>query len=460
MERKLLSSVLLFSAVFVFTSCLKSNDDDQTNYADTAITAFSLNTLKQTKHVKTKAGKDSTYQDKLTASGYKFYIDQLKHEIYNVDSLPYGTDARKVLCTISAKNGGTVVYKSLTSDTLHYYTTKDSVDFSKPREFRVYNREGAYCSYKVTVNVRKVAEGVFAWHRVSGQDARLGALTAMKAVALNSKVYVMGNEGSTVKLYATADNNVAGWQQLAPNVTLDGQAYANLMVMNGYLYTYSNGRVLRSQDGITWEYRGNVALKQLAGGYNNIIYGVTEGSILLSEDGGTTWKSDAMGAETGYLPTQNVRLFGFASKVNAGVYNLVLTGIRPSNYVDDSGMVWGRLLGTNDNTQTWNYYGQGFSPYQTPRLTNLQVVKVGSQLLAFGGVGIGGYKAKAFAQFHYSVDKGVTWRKSDSYSLPKNFESDATSFAMTVDEHHNLWLIAGKSGRVWKGNLAGMLAKE
>ena len=88
------------------------------------------------------------------------------------------------------------------------------------------------------------------------------------------------------------------------------------------------------------------------------------------------------------------------------------------------------------------------------------MVKVGSQLLAFGGVGIGGYKAKAFAQFHYSVDKGVTWRKSDSYSLPKNFESDAASFAMTVDEHHNLWLIAGKSGRVWKGNLAGMLAKE
>ena len=72
MKRKLLSSVLLFSAVFVFTSCLKSNDDDQTNYADTAITAFSLNTLKQTKHVKTKDGKDSTYQDKQTASGYKF----------------------------------------------------------------------------------------------------------------------------------------------------------------------------------------------------------------------------------------------------------------------------------------------------------------------------------------------------------------------------------------------------
>ena len=31
---------------------------------------------------------------------------------------------------------------------------------------------------------------------------------------------------------------------------------------------------------------------------------------------------------------------------------------------------------------------------------------------------------------------------------------------MTIDENNNLWLIAGGSGRIWKGNLAGLLLKK
>ena len=81
MKTKLLSFIALFSALLAFTSCLKGNDDEGTTYDDSAITAFSLGTLKYTKHAKTKAGADTIIHTTLNASSYKFYIDQMNREI-------------------------------------------------------------------------------------------------------------------------------------------------------------------------------------------------------------------------------------------------------------------------------------------------------------------------------------------------------------------------------------------
>ena len=85
----------LLSAIFVFTSCLNSDNEVTTYYGDTAITSFSVGTLKYYKHTTSSTGKDSVYQTTLSCSGYKFYIDQAKREIYNPDSLPYGIDGTK-----------------------------------------------------------------------------------------------------------------------------------------------------------------------------------------------------------------------------------------------------------------------------------------------------------------------------------------------------------------------------
>ena len=285
MKTKLLSFTALFSALLAFTSCLKGNDDEGTTYDDSAITAFSLGTLKYTKHAKTKAGADTIIHTTLNASSYKFYIDQMNREIYNVDSLPYGVDVRKALCTIAAKNGGSVVLKSMTSDSLKFYVTTDSLDFSKPRTLIVYSQSGKYNrSYTVKVNVHKTQVGRFVWQSTTGQDSRLGALSAMKAVAMNGKVYVMGTENGTTKLYVTSSNQIQSWQQLSPDKTLDAQASSNLIAFDGFLYTCSGGQILRSQDGQSWETRGYVTLKQLVGGVNGVLYGVGNSGMMKSED--------------------------------------------------------------------------------------------------------------------------------------------------------------------------------
>ena len=98
------------------TSCLNSSDDsDITYYNDTAITAFNLTTVNRYVHTTSKSGKDSVYK-KTLSSPVKFHIDQYKRVIYNTDSLNADCDLSHVLVTISAKNNGYVVIKSLISD--------------------------------------------------------------------------------------------------------------------------------------------------------------------------------------------------------------------------------------------------------------------------------------------------------------------------------------------------------
>ena len=130
---------LLMALTLIFASCLKSEDEETVSYNDTAISSFSLGTLNR--YVKTKAKDgvtDSTYKATVSGSKYSFKIDHLNRKIYNPDSLPYGTDVKKVVVTVSAKNSGTMFFKSMTSDSLTIYNSSDSLDFSKPRELRVY----------------------------------------------------------------------------------------------------------------------------------------------------------------------------------------------------------------------------------------------------------------------------------------------------------------------------------
>ena len=60
MKRKLLSLAALISAIFVFTSCLNSDNEVTTYYGDTAITSFSVGTLKYYKHTTSSTGKESS----------------------------------------------------------------------------------------------------------------------------------------------------------------------------------------------------------------------------------------------------------------------------------------------------------------------------------------------------------------------------------------------------------------
>lgn len=167
MNKHISALFALMMGALMMTSCLSSNDSSDIIYNnDTAITAFSLTTVNRYIHTTSKSGTDSVYK-KVYTYPVSFSIDQYNQTIYNTDSLYADCDLKHVLISISTKNSGTAVIKSLISDTLKTIVSTDSLDFTQPREIRVYAQDGkSYRAYKVTMNKHQVATNQILWEKM------------------------------------------------------------------------------------------------------------------------------------------------------------------------------------------------------------------------------------------------------------------------------------------------------
>lgn len=145
--------ILLLPLLAALAACSSDDDNyDVTLYGDAAITSFAITGARV-------AVNDTTWQQLSTSflSKYKFAIDQQAGTITNIDSLPYGTNAHRLLCTWNAKNNGTVRIED--GMETKYLGTADSTDFSYPRTLRVYSSDAQQMRlYTLTVLVRQEIE--------------------------------------------------------------------------------------------------------------------------------------------------------------------------------------------------------------------------------------------------------------------------------------------------------------
>ena len=168
MKRYIQGLVSMVLSVVIFASCMGSNDNETDYSNNTAITSFSLATVNRYIHTTGNSGQDSVYVSKLS-NPVTFTIDQYNGLIYNTDSLPSDVDVKHVLATINSKNNGTIFV--VNNDTLYYYSSTDSIDFSKPREIRVYAQNGQdYRKYTVTVNVHQMDNSTLSWKKMNASD--------------------------------------------------------------------------------------------------------------------------------------------------------------------------------------------------------------------------------------------------------------------------------------------------
>jgi len=169
MKKKLYTIAVLLALAIAVTSCLGNSDDGEvTVYDDTALSTFSLSAVNRYIHTTSQSGGDSVYLLKLTVASYPFTIDHYQRKIYNTDSLPADCDMKHILVTATASSySGVIVVKSATSDSLNYYSSSDSLDFTNVREFRVYNNTGEkYRAYQVQVNVKKQDSSKMVWKQM------------------------------------------------------------------------------------------------------------------------------------------------------------------------------------------------------------------------------------------------------------------------------------------------------
>ncbi len=409
--KKLFSHVvIIMAAVLSLTSCLGDNNDtDTTYYTDTAIASFTLGTLNLTNHTKAHDGvTDSTYTTTFSASDYAFDIDQYAQTINNTDSLPKGTDLKHVLATINTTNSGTVllVLKSQDDkDSLAYYSSSDSIDFSNPVRVRVYNMTAsAYREYTVKVNAHKESEDTFSWKATPIEG--YAELYNRQFVSDEDKLFLTGLCDGTTNVFG---NEITSWKKVDKTIAKDDNVI-----------------------GTTKKYR----------------YGIIDGKLMRSTINGGEWTEETLDNDASLLPNEGASFISAPMVSDPSYNNLLIIG-----NCNGKTVMWSKVEDDGDKTQAWTYYNEDeyLQKKKLPYLENMKAVLYGDSIIATGG---------DFSQVYTSPDWGLTWTKSTLLKLPTDFGSQAAKFDMAVDKDNYLYISRDGSSTVWYGRLSQLGWKE
>lgn len=461
MKSKFAAFTLLLATVFLMASCLES-DNDYTYTDDCAISSFSVTTAKQNTFVKTSDGlRDSLVVKELTLSNYKFYIDQINGKIYNPDSLPCGVDAKKLLCSVSNSSAGLVVIKKEKSDSLDYFSSTDSLDFSVDREVQVVSNSGlSVKKYTVHVNVHKEQADSFAWH-ATPICAELKTMQAIKTAAVNGKLILLGTDDNTTIVYT---NNGTQWTKCETNLghNLAADAYKSLVTKDDYVYISDGGNIVRTNDGKTWDIMGTATdVTRLVAASRYSLYGyATDGRLMTSKDNGATWAVAEIDDELSLMPYGDTTYASVEIEGYAKTDRVMLFGTRDAaTYPNDKYLtIWGKIdeAAENSENQPWAYYGvSADNNHAAPLLSGISAVAYD------GGVYMMGQEEGKAPKFYKSLDNGITWREDTAtVMLPTNFNENATNaitakgtYALTVDKNKSLWLVNASNGMTWRGRI-------
>lgn len=444
MKRKFFAFIALITATLSLSSCLSSDETTVEYTHDTAITAFSLGSLDR--YTKTKAGKDTLLKANVTGSDYKFYIDQAQRLIYNVDSLPCGVRDTAILATISSKNSSPILLMDINKpdSVAAYYSSSDSINFSKPRFIRVYSSDySAYAEYKVTVNVHKELPYEFKWHELAQNNSQLAAFSDLKAVACGDYIYVFGKTAEGTKVLKSAINDGSAWSPIMMNESLSSDAYQSAVALDGKLYISDGGKVYASADAETWALVSeNADVKQLIGASSKNLYAYnTAAGISVSKDKGVSWEQEKLDTDKAYLPTQNISM-NVAGVLSAkDVENVMLLGTRDKALKDTVATTWLRTVDYANEDGQWNYLEiENNKSGKMPWLDQVITCAADTGFVALGSNG----------KWYKSQNAGLTWKQDKMVVLPAKFATDTEGrFAFCRDKQHYYWII--RNGYVWRG---------
>ena len=457
MKRYFVLLCAVLTMMLLPTSCLKGSDDNgATVFNDMGVTYFYIGTMKR--YVPTETG--GTKRTTVDGSTYNFQIDQQQRRIFNTDSLPVGTDITKVPCTITAYNNGGLYLEDLEDkDVLQIYSSTDSIDFSVPRKLRVYAYGTAnYSTYTITLNVHKEDGDVFRWTKMTAGDV-LKDLTAVRLMTMGEKLVLVGRKGNATVFFSSEDGK--SWQQrfTTVNMALSADACVNTLCFGDYLYTLSNGELLRSDDLEQWETiyaaTGNESLRRLVAAGTTEMYAYGDiGEILVSQDGGYTWEWELLDTSPDLLPTEDVAYVCHQYSTLKMTDYVLLAGSRSAAKFpqDKAAQVWHKIVDYSETgvPSWWAYmeWAENNTNKYLPCLEGLSLLRYDDRLL-----GIGLYEG--MLSVFESHDGGLVWQESSYYTLPTDMDQ-GLPVSVCTDEDNFIWLAQATTGQIWRGRLNKM----
>lgn len=433
-----------FAMATGFASCNDKSSDEpasdtgmtpETLHSSTAITSFKL--------------KDNS---KVLAnlSGVFFTIDLNKAQVFNADSLPYGTDVRKLLMNIGTpgENKVELTYThadSLKTTTIEYTTSSlDSVNFTMPVTMKITSVNETYTrEYSIKVNVHKVKSDSLTWggmeySSLPGADGQMASSVTVKK---GNRLYcytLSGNKYRRADAAADLEKDEArNWNTVeiadfgfTPNLptmtTTDDKFF--VLSTDGKLYVSTNGLQWTST-GETWTH--------IYGAYTDYILGVKLEN--------NQYKHVAYPAPQGFLtmPVEGAcpisgtsRLMTFTNEWSE-LPLAVFVGGRSSDG-SLSGAAWGydgeSWAALGNLPKGVAYEGVTLLPYFTTKTntatwTSTQI----PTLFAICGRNSDGYLSR---KLYISRDQGMNWHEADELmQLPADMPAFASAQGFTCIQY-------------------------
>lgn len=457
MKSKTINIAVLLAALFSLVSCLDTNDGDYVYTDDSAVTAFSVTSAKKAVHVRASNGADSVYYTTTTLTAYKFVIDQQRCVIYNPDSLPYGVDPTKLLVSANSLNSGSLVLKSMTSDSLSYLSTTDSLDFSKPRELQVYSLSGAAVrKYEVRVNVHQEPADQFNWTKLPNPTAFTSARGVKSFVVTTAsgttRRFLLASDGTTTTVYRADGDNA--WTAATPdfNHTLAAETYRSAAVKHDTLFVCDNGVVMATTDGDKWtrQATAEAGVARIVAANPIRLYAYNnEGAMVSSDDSGKTWKAASIDESASLLPNSEIAYATLPLATNPNAYRTLLIGSVPEASTT-AFSIWGKIdEGTAySENQPWMFYDHNtLNRHELSLMQNFSAFTYDGKIMM-----VGNDDRVYLPNFYGSRDGGITWEADTVITSPLGFFVTGP-YTVSVDKDNFIWFVNGKTGETWRGRI-------
>lgn len=442
---------LLLMSVGV-SSCLDS-DDTYEYSSDATIRAFGLD---------------------LDSLSTPFTIDQMRREIYNLDSLPMGADTILDRILIDTLETYAAYITSGLNDTI--FNKEDSVDLSKGKRLnlKVHAYDGVTIrEYSIWVNVHTQDPDSLRWKEMPSLPAT-PASEKQRSVVLNQNLFVYT---STTSAHRGALSDLGGiqWSTCTVNGLPADAKLASIVQFNDRLYiTTESGKAFSSDNGEDWtemDMQGMQMVTFLGGiptdevvGRKNTLTGVfvQDGTkfFCAKSEGESAWRK---GEEEVPADFPLSEIYSTIRTTTSGVQQMTIVG-----YVSES----------VEATVPWfTKDGLGWADMSTPSdlfcppMKNPAIMYYGGQYHIMGG----DFKAI------YSSLAGIGWQESaDKFKYPqvevpavdgstdegtgddeedeeekteyKSLFEGKGDYSLAIDRNHYIW-ITWKDGSVWRGRL-------